>query len=177
MQRDHATALPDLRDRIEEIAATGGGLSAADFGDIDACALRLWTSTTEMSKASANANGPNVCSLRTAGAFVDVWPVLPLRTLVRRRRLPERLHPPRRRRGNDTYMNNAGSNMWISTSRLHLSRTRPEEHGPRGDVKSDPWPRGRRLLPAVAALLDLNGNDTFGVKQTPITTGAARPIP
>jgi hypothetical protein len=157
----------ELRDRIEEISTTGGGLDSADFADIDACALSLWTSTTELELAFAN--GPSVCSLRTAGAFVDVWPVLRFDGLC----VDDVYHNDYLLLvdlgGNDTYMNNAGSNMVDVNFSPATSLVRGLRGvGPaKGCQRAIPGLAAADCVPAVAALLDLNGDDTFGVKQTP----------
>jgi hypothetical protein len=158
----------ELRDRIEEIATTGGGLDPADFADIDACALRLWSSTTELELAIP-ANGPSVCSLRTAGAFVDVWPVLRFDGLCVDDVYQNDYLLIVDLGGNDTYMNNAGSNMVDVNFSPATSLVRGLRGvGPaKGCQRAIPGLAAGDCVPAVAALLDLNGNDTFGVKQTP----------
>ena len=156
----------ELRDRMEEIAATGGGLDSADFADIDVCALRLWTSTTELKLAF---NGPSVCSLRTAGLFVDVWPVIRYDGLCVDDVYQNDYLLMVDAGGNDTYMNNAGSNLVDvnfspATSLVHGLRG----VGPaKGCQRAIPGLTAGDCVPAVAALLDLGGVDTFGVKQTP----------
>jgi hypothetical protein len=157
----------ELRDRMEEIAATGGGLSSSDFADIDACAMSMWTSTTELEQAFNDGN-PSLCG-PNLGAFVDVWPVLRFDGLCLDNVYQNDYLLIVDGGGADTYINNAGSNMVDlnfspPTSFVRgLRGTGPAE----GCQRAIPGLMAADCVPAVAVLLDMKGNDTYGVKQTP----------
>jgi hypothetical protein len=157
----------ELRDRMEEIATTGGGLNSSDFADIDACALSLWTSTTELERA--NAADPSLCGSPHVGAFVDVWPVLRYDGLCLDNLYQNDYLLIVDAGGNDTYMNNAGSNM-VDVNFSPPTSLVPGVRGrgpARGCQRAIPGLAAADCVPAVAVVLDMRGNDTFGVKQTP----------
>lgn len=161
--------LSDLRDRMHEIAITGGGLSSDQFADIDACALRLWTSTTELELAFDSAAGSSLCTPPNLGGFVNVWPVLRYDGVCLDNVYQNDYLLIVDAGGNDTYINNAGSNM------VDLNFSPPTSGVPglrgigpaQGCQRAIPGLTARDCVPAVAVLLDMKGNDTFGVKQTP----------
>ena len=158
----------ELRDRIEEIAATGGGLTSDQFTDIDACALRLSASTAELELAIDAAPGPVLC-LKIPGSFIDVWPVLALDAACIDNVYQNDYLFIVDEGGNDTYINNVGSNL------VDLNFSPPTSVVPglrgtgpaKGCQRAIPGLQAGDCVPAAAVLLDLNGNDTFGVKQTP----------
>lgn len=158
----------ELRSRMDEIAATGGGLAADQFADIDACALRLWTSTSQLELAIDAPTDPVSC-LRNAGAFVDVWPVLAFDGVCVNNVYENDYLLIVDEGGNDTYMNNAGSNMVDLNFSPPTSLVRGlRDTGPaRGCQRAIPGLQAADCVPAVAVVLDMKGDDTFGVKQTP----------
>lgn len=161
--------LSELRDRMEEIATTGGGLSSSDFGDIDACAMTLWTSTTQLELAFNNAADPHLCTPPNLGGFVNVWPVLRYDGVCLDNLYQNDYLLIVDAGGNDTYINNVGSNM-VDVNFSPPTSTVPGLSGigpAKGCQRAIPGLLERDCVPAVAVLLDMKGNDTFGVKQTP----------
>ena len=71
--------------------------------------------------------------------------------------------------GNDTYRNNAGSNMVdLNFSPAGSAVTGLRGTGPaRGCQRAIPGLTAADCVPSAAVLLDLQGQDTYGVKQTP----------
>lgn len=156
----------ELRDQIAEIAATGGGLSSDQFADIDECGLRLWTSTTELEAAMGIPRDPELC---VNAAFVEVWPVLAFDGACINNVYQNDYLLIVDRGGSDTYANNAGSNMVdLNFSPLTSPVRGVRGIGPaRGCQRAIPGLAAGDCVPAAAVVLDTNGDDTFGVKQTP----------
>jgi hypothetical protein len=169
--------LQEIGDRIEEVARDGGGLDPAQFGDVRTCAQGLWLSTTELelSLGSILTPNPDPATCTPVGPVnIDIWPVLRFEgTCTNTTHLNDYLFTVELA-GHDTYINNVGSNMVD----LNFSPTGSVAIGLRGvgpargcqEALGAPG-RGGLLngdcVPTAAVLLDLNGEDNFGIKQTP----------
>lgn len=175
---------------LERIAADGGGLDPARFGDIRSCALRLWKSTSELELTLAETrNHPVVlgCTptphddpkppplqeeiqqgLRTAST-IDVWPVLRFDGLCASNTYANDYLLTVDMGGGDTYANNAGSNMIDLNYSPATSNVRGlRDVGPaRGCQQAIAGLRQADCTPAVAVVLDVRGTDTYGVLQSP----------
>lgn len=150
--------------------ATAAGLDPRDFRDIRSCADPLWTATAELDLAfrSGTLAGP-----ASPLGEVDIWPVLRVSGGSNSLYLNDYLLLVDFG-GNDVYVNNVGSNLVD----LNFSPTGSAVIGIRGTGPS----RGCQLAigapgdgglsnadctPTAAVLLDLQGADIYGVKQTP----------
>ncbi|MDQ3916231.1 MAG: hypothetical protein M3323_13045 [Actinomycetota bacterium] len=156
---------------LEEVATTGGGLETAQFADVRACSLSLWTATNELEIALngiADPAAPSGCT-QTFGARLDVWPVIRFDGLcVANTYLNDYLLTVDLG-GNDVYRNNKGSNMVDLNFAPTSSRVagRKGFGAAKGCQRAIPGLVAADCVPAVAVLLDMAGTDTYGVKQTP----------
>ena len=168
---------------LEQVAADGGGLDPAEFADVRACAQRLWTATNELELAFAgtrshpstfgcpNSHNPQPFpEVRNDGSTIDVWPVLRFdgfcalpNTYANDYLLTVDVG------GDDTYANNAGSNMVDLNFAPVTSRVGGlRGFGPaRGCQQAIAGLRQGDCVPAVAVVLDLAGTDRYGVMQSP----------
>ncbi len=170
--------MQEIGDQIEEVARDGGGLDPAQFSDIRTCAQSLWLSTSELEltlSSSFLTPNPDPATCTPVGPVnIDIWPVLRFEgTCTNTTYLNDYLFTVEIA-GHDTYINNVGSNMVD----LNFSPANSLVPGLRGvgpakgcqEALGAPG-RGGLLngdcVPTAAVLLDMNGEDTFGVKQTP----------
>lgn len=179
--------MQEIGDSIEEVARDGGGLDPAQFVDIRTCAQDLWLSTTELelSLESIMTPNPDPATCTPVGPVnIDIWPVLRFEgTCTNTTHLNDYLFTVELA-GHDTYINNVGSNMVD----LNFSPTGSIVQGLRGvgpargcqEALGAPG-RGGLLngdcVPTAALLLDMNGEDTFGVKQTPDIDARCTTVP
>ena len=166
-QAHFASVAPNL----EQIASDGGGRSAAEFADVRACSLSLWTATNELELAlngTADAAAPSGCT-ETFGARVDIWPVLRFDGLCVGSTYANDYLLTVDLGGNDVYSNNLGSNMVDLNYAPVSSRVAGARgFGPaRGCQQAIAGLRKTDCVPAVAVLLDTAGSDTYGVMQSP----------
>jgi hypothetical protein len=171
--RTTQTHFDAIKDRLEEVAKDGGGLDPALFSDIRVCADSLWTAATElelsMERAILTPTDPTNCDL-VARRSLDIWPVIRLdascatTTYLNDYLLIVDLG------GHDKYINNVGSNLVD----LNFAPAGSLVRGVRGFGPSEgcdeaiPGLARNDCTPAAALLLDLQGEDTLGVKQSPV---------
>lgn len=167
-----AAHLAEIGERMEEVAADGGGLDPSQFTDIRACADSLWVSSIELEISLANLltpTDPTNCDL-VARQSLDIWPVIRLdascsnTTYLNDYLLLVDLG------GRDTYINNLGSNM-IDLNFAPTGSLTPGIRGfgpSRGCDRAVPGLTAGDCTPTAAVLLDFQGEDVFGVKQTPL---------
>lgn len=162
-----------IKDRLDEVAEDGGGLDPAMFADIRMCADSLWTAATElelsMKSGILTPTDPANCDA-VARRSIDIWPVLRLdascatTTYLNDYLLLVDLG------GHDKYINNVGSNLVD----LNFAPAGSLVAGARGFGPSEGCDRAVPGLtagdctPLAALLLDMQGEDTLGVKQTPV---------
>ncbi len=162
-----------IRDRLDEVAQDGGGLDPAMFSDIRMCADSLWTAATElelsMERGLLTPTDPTNCDA-VARQSIDIWPVIRLdascatTTYLNDYLLIVDLG------GHDKYINNVGSNL-VDLNFAPAGSLVPGVRGfgpSRGCDRAVPGLAANDCTPAAALLLDLQGEDTLGVKQTPI---------
>ncbi|MDQ3981779.1 MAG: hypothetical protein M3271_03755, partial [Actinomycetota bacterium] len=161
-----------IEDRLEEVMRDGDGLDPATFSNIRMCADALWTAATElelsMERTMLTPTDPTNCDL-IARQSIDIWPVLRLdascatTTYLNDYLLIVDLG------GHDKYINNVGANLVD----LNFAPAGSLVRGARGFGPSRGCDRAVGGLaagdctPAAALLLDLQGEDTLGVKQAP----------
>jgi hypothetical protein len=148
-------------ERLAAVASGTGTLNAARFAGVRACAPQLWQATADLERALVTEGraGP-----------IDVWPVLRLETGTAANFYAHDYMLQVDEGGDDSYMNNAGANM-IDVL-----------HGPPGSPapQQTPFAPGCRnalgglanveCVPLAGVLLDLSGNDRYGVEQDPDPT-------
>jgi hypothetical protein len=165
------THFQSVEPELEQIAIDGGGRSAAEFADVRACSLSLWTATNELELAlngTADATAPSGCT-ETLGARVDIWPVLRFDGLCVPSAYANDYLLTVDLGGNDTYTNNVGSNM-VDLNYAPTSSRVAGVRGfgaARGCQQAIAGLRKTDCVPAVAVLLDMAGSDTYGVMQSP----------
>lgn len=139
----------------------GHGLDPAAFKDVKDCAARVWKSTAELETSLTKAILP-------MGADLDFWPVIRFSRgnvdNVYRHDYALQVDLG----GNDTYDNNAGSNL------IDLNYGPPGQAGLKGTAavakgcqRAIPGLVAADCTPMAAVLLDLAGNDRYGVRQSP----------
>lgn len=154
---------------LEQVAIDGGGLDPAQFADIRACSLQLWTATNELELAlNGTASAATGCT-DTAGARLDIWPVLRFDGLCVPSTYSNDYLLTVDLGGNDVYNNNAGSNMVDLNYAPTTSRVKGVRGigAARGCQQAIAGLRKTDCVPAVAVLLDMGGSDSYGVMQSP----------
>lgn len=152
-------ALAGLTEQQLAAAIEGEPLGAARFDAIPACAIRLWRAAGDLERTLLDSSG---------AISLDVWPVVKIDdstdTLYRNDyMLIVDLS------GADTYMNNAGSNM------IDLNYAPPGSpvpglrgYGPAaGCQQALAGFANGECSPLASLLLDLAGDDAYGVKEPP----------
>ncbi|HEX6356427.1 hypothetical protein [Actinophytocola sp.] len=164
----HFAAIPPAL--LPAVMTTGAGLAAADHADIRSCAPRVWQRTVELQLALDDLlTSPAACG--TPGLVdLDIWPVLRLdgstcgdTTYANDYLLVVDAG------GNDTYRNNVGGNM-IDLNFSPAGSAVPGLRGvgpAKGCQRAIPGLTALDCAPLVGVLLDLSGQDTYGVKETP----------
>lgn len=160
-----------IEPNLEQVAADGAGLDTSQFADVRACSLSLWTATNELELAlngTMDATAPSGCS-PTAGARIDVWPVLRFDGLCVANTYANDYLLTVDLGGNDVYSNNQGSNMVDLNYAPATSRVQGVRGfgAARGCQQAIAGLRKTDCVPAVAVLLDMAGTDTYGVLQSP----------
>lgn len=154
-----------IGERIGEVLRDGGGLDPAQLTDIRDCAEPLWKAINDLRLGLTSGE------LRAPAAPLDLWPVLKVAGAgddVHANDYVLLLDTG----GDDTYTSNAGA----SVVDLHFAPPGSPVPGLRGYGPSRGCQAGTpdaenllngRCTFAAGALLDLRGNDTYGVKQAP----------
>jgi hypothetical protein len=151
---------------------TGAGLDPATQAEVRACAPPVWQRTVELQLALDDLlPPPGVASCGIPGsADLDLWPVLRFdgNTCGDTIYLNDYLLIVDAG-GNDTYRNNAGGNLVdLNFSPAGSAVAGLRGTGPaRGCQRAIPGLAAADCTPAVGVLLDLQGQDTYGVKETP----------
>lgn len=159
----HFAAIPP--DLLPAVMTTGAGLVPAGFADVRACAAQVWQRTVELELALE----PMACG--TPGLVdLDIWPVLRFdgstcgsSTYANDYLLIVDAG------GDDTYRNNAGGNMIdLNFSPAGSAVTGLRGTGPaKGCQRAIPGLTALDCVPLTGVVLDLAGQDTYGVKETP----------
>ncbi|GAA3804426.1 hypothetical protein GCM10022226_25390 [Sphaerisporangium flaviroseum] len=156
---------------LSEVLRTGGGLNPAAYTGIRLCGESAWQSTNELEVAVAdelpNAASPDCQTLSQVN--LDIWPVLRVDGACRDNRYDNDYLLTLDIGGNDTYANNAGSNMVdVNFSPVGSTVTGLRGTGPaKGCQRAIPGLTALDCVPTAAVVLDIQGNDLYGVKQTP----------
>ena len=165
----HFAAIPT--NLLSLVLKTGGSLDPLAHADIRACAEPVWRRTVELQLALDDLAAPQAASCAVPGtADLDLWPVLRLdggtcedNTYLHDYLLVVDVG------GDDTYRNNAGGNMVdVNFSPAGSAVTGLRGTGPaKGCQRAIPGLTALDCVPAVGVLLDLAGQDTYGVRETP----------
>lgn len=139
----------------------GGSLNPGDFADIQQCAKRMWKSASDLEKALTKVVLP-------VGADIDLWPVLRYsRSTTAANTYMNDYAVLIDAGGADTYVNNSGSSL-IDVNFGPPGQPGVKGEGPaKGCQRAIPGLTAADCIPAAGLLLDLGGNDTYGVRQTP----------
>lgn len=159
-----------------DILRTGGGLDPAGFADLTACAKDLWTPLADLEwtmATSIDAGGIGVdvdACVVVGNAQLDVWPVVRVDTTCTATTYLNDYMLIVDTGGADTYVNNVGGNM-VDLNFAPSSSRVPGLRGfgpAEGCDRAIPGLAAADCTPTVGVLLDLQGSDRFGVKQTPV---------
>ena len=139
----------------------GRALDPARYQDIRDCAARMWRSTAELETSLTRAILP-------MGSDLDLWPVIRFSRgnvdNVYRHDYALQVDLG----GNDTYDNNAGSNLidvnYGPQGQAGLKGVAPVA---KGCQRAIPGLVAADCVPMAAVLLDLAGNDRYGVRRSP----------
>jgi hypothetical protein len=149
----------------------GKGLNPATFADIRRCAQTLWVSTSHLQKFLTKAP-PAV------GTDLDFWPVLRVSRSKTNNTYSNDYALLIDAGGNDTYDNNAGASL------IDVNWGPPGQPGVLGVGRALGCRRAipgitteNQCIPAVGVLLDLGGDDTYGVKHAPELPAPGLPDP
>lgn len=156
------SAIPTAQ--LPAVLATGAGLNPVAHAGVRACAPAVWQRTVELQLALA----PTACT--PALVDLDLWPVLRLDgSTCGNDVYPNDYLLLVDAGGNDTYRNNAGGNMVdLNFSPAGSAVAGLRGTGPaKGCQRAIPGLTALDCVPAVGVLLDLGGQDTYGVKETP----------
>jgi hypothetical protein len=165
LTQTHLAAIPPAL--LPAVLATGGGLVPADFADLRACAPQVWQRTVELQLAL---DGLLATPAACGTTDLDIWPVLRFdgstcgdNTYANDYLLVVDAG------GDDTYRNNAGGNM-IDLNFSPSGSAVPGLRGTgpaKGCQRAIPGLTALDCVPLVGVVLDLAGQDTYGVKETP----------
>lgn len=150
--------------------ATGAGVDPAARAEVLACAEQAWRDTLALEAALAAARPPGAAACQPLPTGdLDIWPVLRLAGGCANNTYANDYLLLVDAGGNDTYRNNAGSNMVdVNFSPAGSAVPGLRGTGPaRGCQRAIPGLAAADCLPAAAVLLDLEGQDGYGVKESP----------
>lgn len=155
---------------LSAVLTTGGSLNPAAYTGIRLCGESAWQSTNELELAVAeesNAAAPGCQALGQVN--LDIWPVLRVDGACRDNRYDNDYLLTLDVGGNDTYANNAGSNLVdVNFSPAGSAVPGLRGTGPaKGCQRAIPGLTALDCVPTAAVVLDLQGNDVYGVKQSP----------
>lgn len=157
----HMASIPPsvLKDPAKEY---GRALNPSDFNDIRDCARKLWKSTNDLEKTLTGA-------IASTGAGLDFWPVLRYSPATTNDTYLNDYAITIDVGGDDTYVNNVGSNVIDVNFGPHGQPGLQGEGPAKGCQQAIAGITGPppHCIPAVGVLLDLAGDDRHGVKQTP----------
>jgi hypothetical protein len=161
--RTHFAAIPPAL--LSAVLTTGAGLVPGDFADLRACAPQVWQRTVELELALE----PMACG--TPGLVdLDLWPVLRLDGSTCGNSIYANDYLLIVDAGGaDTYRNNAAGNM-IDLNFSPAGSAVPGLRGTgpaRGCQRAIPGLTALDCVPLTGVVLDLAGQDTYGVKETP----------
>lgn len=165
----HYAAVPTAA--LPELVRAGTGVDASVRTSLRSCADGMWSATVELQLAlqiALPARTPDTCAA-LGPVNLDLWPVLRFDGRCADSSYPNDYLVIVDVGGNDTYRNNAGSNMVdLNFSPAGAAVTGLRGTGPaRGCQRAIPGLTAADCTPSAAVLLDLQGQDTYGVKQTP----------
>jgi hypothetical protein len=162
----HFSALPP--GGLPAALANGAGLDPAARAEILGCAQLAWADTLALQGALRPPGAAADCQPLDADS-VDVWPVLRLETTCADHTYPNDYLLLVDVGGNDTYRNNAGGNMVdVNFSPAGSAVPGVRGTGPaRGCQRAIPGLAAADCVPTAAVLLDMAGQDTYGVKESP----------
>ncbi len=162
----HLAAIP--AGRLGDALATGAGVNPAARAELLGCAERAWADTLALQAALRPAGATAECQPVDADSL-DLWPVLRLETGCAAQTYRNDYLLQVDVGGDDTYRNNAGSNM-VDLNFAPAGSAVPGLRGTgpaRGCQRAIPGLAAADCVPLAAVLLDLHGQDTYGVKETP----------
>jgi hypothetical protein len=149
--------------------ATGAGVSAAAGAELRGCALDLWADTVALERTLDGETGAAAACAPLAADSLDIWPVLRLDSTCADSVYANDYLLLVDVGGNDTYRNNVGGNM-VDLNFAPAGSTVPGLRGTgpaRGCQRAIPGLAAADCVPSAAVLLDLHGQDTYGVKESP----------
>jgi hypothetical protein len=159
----HFAAIPSSL--LATVLKTGGGLNPLAYTGLRNCAQPVWQRTVELQLVLE----PMACG--TPGLVdLDLWPVLRFDGgTCGDTTYPNDYLLVVDAGGNDTYRNNAGGNMVdLNFSPAGSALPGLRGTGPaKGCQRAIPGLTALDCVPAVGVLLDLAGQDTYGVRETP----------
>ncbi|MEH1130359.1 hypothetical protein [Micromonospora sp. CPCC 206061] len=156
---------------LPALLATGAGVDSAVGALLRACADELRASSAELELTLAGlrpAQAAAECAPLGVPS-VDAWPVLRLESGCDDNTYANDYLLTVDAGGADTYANNAGSNV-VDPNFAPAGSAVPGLRGTgpaRGCQRAIPGLAAADCVPAAAVLLDLHGDDTYGVKQSP----------
>jgi hypothetical protein len=154
---------------LPALVVNGTGVPAGTDALLRLCATNAWTGVGELelvlgggAQAAAQCSPIDVQSL-------DIWPVLRFETGCANNTYPNDYLLVIDVGGNDTYRNNAGGNLVdVNFAPAGSAVAGIRGTGPaRGCQRAIPGLAAADCVPTASVLLDLQGQDTYGVKQTP----------
>ena len=161
ISKAHLKLLSPTLKAVASEYGNGGGLSPAHFADIRNCAKRLWKSTTDLERALTRAVLP-------LGADLDFWPIVRYsRSTTASNTYSNDYLLQIDAGGDDTYNNAAGSSL-VDVNFGPPGQPGLKGVGPaKGCQRAIPGITAADCVPAAGVLIDLGGNDAFGVRQAP----------
>jgi hypothetical protein len=166
----HFAALP--AGGLAAALATGAGVNPAARDELRGCAETTWRDTIALQRAieaEAPAGMAAAACEPLAADSLDIWPVLRLETGCGNNTYPNDYLLLVDVGGNDTYRNNVGGNM-VDINFAPAGAAVPGLRGTgpaRGCQRAIPGLTAADCVPTAAVLLDMQGEDTYGVKETP----------
>jgi hypothetical protein len=162
----HVAALPP--GGLATALATGAGVDPTARGELLACAETTWADTLALQAALRPVGAAAQCQPLDADSL-DIWPVLRLDSSCADSTYANDYLLLVDVGGNDTYRNNAGGNMVdVNFSPAGSAVPGVRGTGPaRGCQRAIPGLAAADCVPTAAVLLDLQGQDTYGVKESP----------
>jgi hypothetical protein len=147
---------------------SGAGVNPVARTELRGCAESAWADTLALQDALRPAGAAADCQPVDADSL-DVWPVLRLETGCAANTYANDYLLQVDVGGDDTYRNNAGSNM-VDVNFSPAGSTVPGVRGTgpaRGCQRAIPGLTAADCVPLAAVVLDLHGQDTYGVKEAP----------